>query len=111
MGDSAAATAPASIAAAACPAGTPINLLANVNPAIPTRALSEVILGVKQTLADAAARQLDAAALEVVMKKEVLPALFKASKAPDLIEDRGHTFGADLPEADKRALIEFLKTL
>jgi hypothetical protein len=34
-----------------------------------------------------------------------------ASKCPDLIEDRGHLFGANLPEADKRALIEFLKTL
>jgi hypothetical protein len=34
-----------------------------------------------------------------------------ASTCPDLIEDRGHVFGANLPDADKRALIEFLKTL
>jgi hypothetical protein len=33
------------------------------------------------------------------------------SKCPDLIEDRGHTFGATLPDDDKRALIEYLKTL
>ena len=32
-------------------------------------------------------------------------------RSPDLIEDRGHTFGADRPDADKLALIEFLKTL
>ena len=30
---------------------------------------------------------------------------------PDLIEDRGHDFGTHLPDSDKRALIEFLKTL
>jgi hypothetical protein len=30
--------------------------------------------------------------------------------APDFIEDRGHTSGSDLPDADKRALIEYLKT-
>ena len=33
------------------------------------------------------------------------------SLCPDLIEDRGHEFGTRLPDADKRALIEFLKTL
>lgn len=30
--------------------------------------------------------------------------------APDFVEDRGHTFGAELPDADKRALIEYMKT-
>jgi len=93
------------------PAGTPINLIANVNPAIATRPLGEMILAVKRILADAAARPLDAGALEATMNKEVLPALFKASKCPDLVEDRGHLYGATLPEAEKRALIEFLKTL
>jgi len=29
---------------------------------------------------------------------------------PDLVLDRGHTFGANLGDADKRALIEFVKT-
>jgi mono/diheme cytochrome c family protein len=93
------------------PAGTPINLVANVDPARPVRAIAEMILAIKRTLAEGAAKNLDASALDALMKKEVLPALFKASKSPDLIEDRGHTFGADLPDADKRALIEFLKTL
>jgi len=27
----------------------------------------------------------------------------------DFVEDRGHTFGAGLADADKRALIEYLK--
>jgi len=30
--------------------------------------------------------------------------------SPDFIEDRGHTFGSDLSDADKHALIEFMKT-
>jgi hypothetical protein len=30
--------------------------------------------------------------------------------APDFVEDRGHTYGAGLADADKRALIEYMKT-
>jgi len=33
------------------------------------------------------------------------------SKCPDFVTDRGHTYGSTLPDADKRALIEYLKTL
>jgi hypothetical protein len=54
---------------------------------------------------------LDSAAAKELLKAEVAPALFKVSKCPDLIEDRGHYYGTELPDADKRALIEFLKTL
>jgi hypothetical protein len=31
-------------------------------------------------------------------------------KCPDFMEDEGHYFGTDLPDADKRALLEYLKT-
>ena len=55
--------------------------------------------------------KLDSAAAKVVLKTEVAPALLKVSKCPDLIEDRGHYFGRDLSDGDKRALIEFVKTL
>ena len=47
----------------------------------------------------------------LLMKRELAPMLFKLSKCPDLIEDRGHLYGTKLPDADKLALIEFLKTL
>ena len=30
--------------------------------------------------------------------------------APDFVQDRGHTFGSNLPDQDKRALIEYMKT-
>ena len=36
--------------------------------------------------------------------------LIKLSACPDLVENRGHTFGSDLSAADKKALTEYLKT-
>ena len=51
----------------------------------------------------------DAAALDLV-KRNVVPALLAVNKCPDFYEDKGHEFGKNLPEADKRALIELLKT-
>ena len=36
--------------------------------------------------------------------------LLDLSKCPDLIVNRGHYFGSNLPDADKEALIAFLKT-
>ncbi len=38
------------------------------------------------------------------------PKLIKANKCPDFIEDKGHYFGTNLSDSDKRALIEYLKT-
>jgi hypothetical protein len=40
----------------------------------------------------------------------VVPDLMRLNKCPDFIEDKGHEFGRTLPMADKRALIELLKT-
>jgi hypothetical protein len=57
------------------------------------------------------AENLDSAAAKQLMREKIAPRLFAASKCPDLIEDRGHEFGTKLPDADKRALIEYLKTL
>ena len=42
--------------------------------------------------------------------KDLVDPLLEVSKCPDLIVNRGHLFGTTLPDADKRALIEFLKT-
>ena len=36
--------------------------------------------------------------------------LTQFNQVPDLVEDNGHYFGTDLSDADKLALIEFLKT-
>ena len=44
------------------------------------------------------------------MFKDLVDPLLEVSKCPDFIVNRGHLFGTELPDADKRALIEFLKT-
>jgi hypothetical protein len=93
------------------PKGTPINLLANINPETDPKQLVDFCLKVKKTLAEIKLKNLDPDAAAEALKTEVGPALFKISKCPDLVEDRGHYFGTELPDADKLALIEFLKTL
>lgn len=92
------------------PAGTPINLLANVNPNMSFEELASLLLNLKRALLEIKIRGLEGEAAKEVMKGEVAPELLKVSMCPDLIEDRGHTFGADLSDADKLALIEYLKT-
>ena len=36
--------------------------------------------------------------------------MLQNNAAPDFVLDRGHTFGAQLSDADKWALIDYLKT-
>jgi hypothetical protein len=114
------------------PAGTPVGLLANLNP------LSEAPDPVKQ--AEHAGELFNLiAALNSDLQKlgkdasddraaqvfgNVVDRLLSLSKCPDLVVNRGHYFGTDflepgekpgvrppgLSDADKRALIEFLKT-
>ena len=93
------------------PEGTPVNLLANIDPDTDPAELLVLCLKIKKALLKIKMEKLDSAAAKELLKTEVAPALFKASKCPDLIEDRGHYFGTELPDADKRALIEYLKTL
>ena len=73
------------------PKGTPVNLYANLNA-------SSVLYAFK-------------ARLEQPDPTHFAEMLLKLSDCPDLVEDKGHIFGSNLPNADKNALIEFLKTL
>ena len=96
------------------PKGTPINLLSNVNLDPSTGDLLNKRLALYKALIDTlikikADHLNDAAALNL-MKQNVVPALLDVNKCPDFIEDKGHEFGKSLPMADKRALIELLKT-
>ena len=93
------------------PEGTPINLLANINPDTDPKELVALCLKIKKTLVEIKLKNLDPADAVEVLKNEVAPELFRVSKCPDLIEDRGHYFGTGLPDADKLALIEYLKTI
>jgi mono/diheme cytochrome c family protein len=93
------------------PKGTPINLLANINPQADPAALVTLGNKIREVLQQIRDQNLDPDATRLLMKRELAPMFFKLSKCPDLIEDRGHLYGTKIPDADKLALIEFLKTL
>jgi cytochrome c5 len=89
------------------PKGTPVNLLANLEPdfgqvATLTATLSKALIAIHaKNLPPEQARD------ELV---KTVPQLLAANKCPDFIEDEGHYFGTDLPDEDKRALVEYMKT-
>jgi hypothetical protein len=91
------------------PAGTPINLLANLDPDLGD--LVKLAPKLKLALVRANLEKMDDAAAREMMRKELLPDLLAASKCPDLVTDRGHDFGSELSDEEKRALIEYLKSL
>jgi hypothetical protein len=96
------------------PAGTPVNLLANINfdkndPRFSIRQLLSLLDGVKHRLQQIQGRKLSPDETTALLK-ELVPNLIKLSTCPDFIVDRGHNFGTNLPDADKEALIEFIKT-
>ena len=100
------------------PAGTPIDLLANFDPLPQStnfrerlahdKAVVKVVVqlvrdlkALPQGATDDQARQVFSNAGEQ---------LFALSKCPDYVVNRGHYFGSNLGDADKKALIAFLKT-
>ena len=88
------------------PKGTPVNLVANLDPNFQHinvfRKIAEKLIKLKT-----AKLSRDEAAAEF---NQLIPDLIAANKCPDFVEDKGHYFGTDLPDSDKRALIEYLKT-
>ena len=89
------------------PAGTPINLIANLEPSFWD--MLTLVPRIKADLDRIHDKKLDDEAAKKVFAN-LVPDLTKANKCPDFIEDKGHYFGTDLTDDDKRALIEFLKT-
>ena len=118
------------------PAGTPVDLLANFeirseSPSWSERAGHDLKLLRMLPKVIRALRNMPKAANDETASKAVLDVerpLFELSKCPDFVVNRGHYFGTDyfkdlpgmqtgyfenepgLSDADKRALIEFLKT-
>lgn len=114
------------------PAGTPVGLLANLNPlpedSDPAKQLQHAAQLVKLVatlngdLKKLSPNASDAEASQVLANS--VDQLLSLSKCPDLVVNRGHYFGTDflepgekpgvrqpgLSDSDKRALIEFLKT-
>ena len=74
---------------------TPIDLIANVH--IPPR--------------DHAARNtlLDNLLCQITASGAMNAPFLLMDNAPDFVQDRGHTYGAGLADADKRALMEYMK--
>ena len=85
------------------PEGTPIKLLANLDPRETPRILQKKL--------DSSLGSKVLGSLVGFIPDDVLtPLLLKYNQAPDFIENHGHEFGANLPDDEKQALIEFLKT-
>ena len=90
------------------PKGTPINLLANVEPDLGQLVVLKGKIAKALVKIHALNLSPEASTAELV---KLVPELLAANKCPDFIEDKGHYFGDTLPDEDKLALIEFLKTM
>ena len=75
------------------PAGTPVDLIARVDPRLIPRFLRTQLV------------------LNLLSDETLYRNFIDNNVAPDFVLDRGHTFGAQLPDEDKRALIAYLKRL
>jgi hypothetical protein len=101
---------PADIRIGPVPKGTPINLIANIDLDGADRlTLVKVIAGLLADLGKIDAQHLDEQQSADLLRRHV-PDLLAVSKCPDFVLNHGHMFGTQLSDADKRALIEFLKT-
>ena len=108
----------AAAALAACGGGaTEENAAATDNIALETDKLdlAKLLLKMKEDLKRVEGKD-DAEAAQVL--KNLVPDLIKVSKCPDYVVNKGHYFGTSffkeeqpLGDEEKRALIEFLKTL
>jgi hypothetical protein len=99
------------------PAGTPVDLLANFDPLSESTSLRERLAHDKAVVRAAVRLIRDLKALPQGATDEqarqvfsnVRDELFALSKCPDYVVNRGHYFGSNLSDADKKALIAFLK--
>ena len=100
------------------PEGTPVNLLANLQPLAETKDLKAIkehyknLLGLLiQVKHDLKALPRDASNAEAsAALRNLVPRLLELNKCPHFVVNKGHYFGSNLPDPDKLALIEFLKT-
>lgn len=94
------------------PAGTPVNLLANVNPDAPPAQIKAAVRDVVDGITQIQTQHLTGPAVQDVINKKIGPALLSVSKCPDFVMDKGHYYPwfNDMTDEDKEALIELLKT-
>jgi mono/diheme cytochrome c family protein len=94
------------------PAGTPVNLLTNLNPEADPQLLFTAIREATAGFAEIKSKQLSGEAAERVLRTRVAPALMKVNKCPDFVMDRGHYFEwfKTMSDEDKEAVLELAKT-
>lgn len=94
------------------PAGTPVDLLANLNPDASPDQLKKSVQQVVSGLTEIQTRHLEGETKAQVFRSKIAPALLDVSKCPDFVMDKGHYFPwlHDITDEDKEALIELLKT-
>lgn len=100
------------------PKGTPVNLLSNINLKTPVPQLLGLIKTLTKDLKKLPKDATDEDAKRIFAN--AVPKLLEVSKCPDFVVNKGHYFGTDylpasegepgLTDADKHALIAFLKT-
>jgi hypothetical protein len=99
------------------PKGTPVDLISNLD-VLPEGAGRQRLMHDKDVV-DLLARlirdlkTLPAGATDEQAKQvfaDVARPLYALSRCPDYVVNRGHYFGSELPDEDKRALIAFVKT-
>ena len=94
------------------PAGTPVNLLANINPDAPPKQVKAALLTVVDAMSEIETRHLQGPEKDAIINQRIGPALLSISKCPDFVMDKGHYFSwfSGMTQEDKDALIELLKT-
>ena len=93
------------------PAGTPVNLVMNLNPEAPVGDLLGAVFGLTRGILRVRKDSLEGEAAWEAFEAEAAEPLMRASKCPDFVLDRGHWFAAALTDEQKTALKAFLKTL
>jgi len=94
------------------PKGTPVNLLASINPEADPADLKQAVGVTLKELSAVESMSLSDEEKQKRLKEKVAPALMKVSRCPDFVMDEGHYYEwfKAMTDADKDALIELLKT-
>ena len=92
------------------PAGIPVGVIANLDPAASPVRLLPAMWKMHRVMARIESEGLTDQEAARLFEAEAGPGLRALSKSPDWVEDRGHYFAADLSDEDKLGLIAFLKT-
>lgn len=101
----------ADIAIGPIPAGTPVNLLMNMNPEAAPADLANAAFGLARGILRVRKDGLQGDAALTAFEEEAAPGLMRVSKCPDFVLDRGHWFAEALTDEQKTQLKAFLKTL